>query len=345
MLKASLSSKVCSWSVCTMLRANTKTALVSDEKYAVRVITRNASSEEAQHLKLLPSVSIFEGDPYHEATLRKAFEGVDLVFANTNGFAIGEKSEVYWGIRLYELAREFKVKHFLWAGLEYATKLGNFDPKYKTGHLDGKARVSEYLSAQSTAPMAWSVLTSCLYIEGLSEVLRPFPDPTDPDAVIFKVPLGDARCPLIYLPDYGRYARWIFDTPGRSNGLNLHVATEDITWKDLAIAFTEVTGKKATYQDVTLDEYFNLGLFPDPEAKIGQSAMGDDPTLVTYRENFSGFWNTWKDELTKRDYKLLDEILPGRVKSVKEWMVKTGYNGKPISVLKDYRDGATGPKK
>jgi hypothetical protein len=120
----------------------------------------------------------------------------------------------------------------------------------------------------------------------------------------------------------------------------LHVAIEDIAWKDLATAFTEVTGKKARYKDVTLEEYFNLGIFPNPEAKIGQQAVGDDSTLFTVRENFSGFWNTWKDELTKRDYKLLDEILPNRVKSVKEWMVKTGYTGKPASVLKDYRDGA-----
>ena len=42
----------------------------------------------------------------------------------------------------------------------------------------------------------------------------------------------------------------------------------------------------------------------------------------------------------KRDYKLLDEILPGTVRSVKEWMVKTGFTGAPASVLKDYHDGA-----
>ena len=188
--------------------------------------------------------------------------------------------------------------------------------------------------------MAWSVLTSCLYIEGLSEILRPFPHPNDPSTMVFAVPLGDARCPLIYLEDYGAYARWLFDTPERSNGLELHVATEDIAWKDLAVAFTEVTGVKAVYKDVTLDEYFSLGIFPQPDAKIGHSADRNDPTLFTARENFSGFWNTWKDELTKRDYALLDEILPTRVKSVKEWMLKVGYTGQAASVLKDYRDGS-----
>jgi hypothetical protein len=39
-----------------------------------------------------------------------------------------------------------------------------------------------------------------------------------------------------------------------------------------------------------------------------------------------------------RDYELLDEILPSRVRSVGEWMKLTGYNGLRGSVLKDYSD-------
>jgi hypothetical protein len=42
--------------------------------------------------------------------------------------------------------------------------LGTFYPKYGTGHLDGKGKVVEYISAQPTDPMKWSILTSCLYL-------------------------------------------------------------------------------------------------------------------------------------------------------------------------------------
>lgn len=76
-------------------------------------MTRNASSPESQELASHPNITLFEGNSYYEPDLRKAFEGVTHVFANTNGFAIGEKAEIYWGIRLYELAREFGVEHFL----------------------------------------------------------------------------------------------------------------------------------------------------------------------------------------------------------------------------------------
>ncbi|KAL4889743.1 hypothetical protein BDV59DRAFT_195425 [Aspergillus ambiguus] len=312
-------------------------ALATGSNYDIRVITRNASSKDARALASLPGVSIFEGNTYDENTLRHAFKDINCVFANTNGFAIGEKAEIYWGIRLYELAREFKVEHFVYAGLEYGSKLSNFDNKYRCGHLDGKGKVVDFISAQPTSPMAWSVLTSCMYMESLSEFLRPFPDPENPGVMVFAAPLGEGKCPLIYLEDYGAYARWIFDNPAQSNGLELHVATEDISWKDLASVFSEVTGQKAMYKDVSLDEYFKLGIL-DPEMIIGHSADPNDSTLLTYRKNFSGFWNTWKDNLTSRDYQLLDKILPTRVKSVKEWMVKTNYSGHPAPLLKDYRD-------
>ncbi|KFY50637.1 hypothetical protein V495_00142 [Pseudogymnoascus sp. VKM F-4514 (FW-929)] len=106
----------------------------------------------------------------------------------------------------------------------------------------------------------------------------------------------------------GDYARWMLDTPGRSSGLEPHVATEGIAWKDLAAASIAVMGLESVYKDVTLDEYFKFGLFPNSEAKIRHSVNHDDPTLFTVRENYSGFWYTWKGELTKSDYKLLDEI-------------------------------------
>ena len=122
--------------------------------------------------------------------------------------------------------------------------------------------------------------------------------------------------------------------------MNLAVSTEDVGWEYLARTFTEVTGKKAVYKDITLDELFASGLFPFPDGKVGHSIGYEDPTLQTYRENFSGFWNSWKANLVKTDYALLNEILPTRVKTLGEWMRLAGYSGEKSSVLKDYRDNA-----
>jgi hypothetical protein len=304
------------------------------------VLTRSAASAAAVELAALPGVTIIEGNAHDEATLYRVFTGVDYAWVNTNGFAIGEKNEIYWGIRMFEIARGCNVSHFQWASLPYVSKFGNFDPKYRTGHLDGKGKVAEFISAQPTSPMKWSVLTSCMYMETLSELLAPYPSPDDPDVMVFAAPLGKGQPPLIHLADLARYARWLFDNPERSNGVNLMVATENVGWEYLAKTFTEVTGKKAVYKDITLDELFASPVFPSPDGKVGHSVSHEDPTLQTYRQNFSGFWNSWKADLVKTDYALLDEILPTRVKTLAEWMRLTGYTGERSSVLKDYRDNA-----
>jgi hypothetical protein len=44
--------------------------------------------------------------------------------------------------------------------------------------------------------------------------------------------------------------------------------------------------------------------------------------------------------LLKKDYALLDKILPDRVKSLEEWMRKAEYTGESKSVLKDQTERA-----
>lgn len=241
---------------------------------------------------------------------------------------------------MFEIAAESGAKHFVWANLDSSYKLSGWKPEFRTGHFDGKNKVADWMSAQGTAgPMKWSVLTSCMYLEMFSELLAPFPEVVDGEkGYVFKAPVGSGTPPMIYLEDLGRYAKWLFEHPERANGMNLKIATAQVGWEDVAKSFTDVTGKKARFEDITLDNYFNLPIFPKPDAKVGHSADHDDSTLQTYRQNFSGFWNTWKAGVLTRDYDLLDEILPTRVKSVGDWMRVTGYTGERGSVLKDYRD-------
>jgi hypothetical protein len=181
-----------------------------------------------------------------------------------------------------------------------------------------------------------------MYTEILSELLAPVKevDANGETEYVFKAPVGSGSPPMIYLEDLGKYARWIIDNPDSSSGMNLKIATDHVGFADLAKTFTEVTGKKARFQDVTLEEYFASGVMRAPDAKVGHSVSHDDTTLQTYRQNFSGFWNTWKENVVVRDMKILDDILPDRVKSIEEWMKLSGYTGERESVLKDYADGS-----
>jgi hypothetical protein len=309
----------------------------------VKVLTRSPTSPSVLALSALPNITIIPGDGYNEATLHSAFQNIDIAFVNLNGFAIGEKAELYWGIRIFEIAREKGVKHFIWASLDSSYKISGYQPRFRTGHFDGKAKVADWISAQGKeGPMKWSILTSCMYLETFSEMLAPSHEIIDGEEImVFKAPVGSGTPPMIYLNDLGKYARWLVENSERSNGLNLRVATANVGWEEVARSFTEVTGNKAVFRDISLEEYFASGVFGNADRKVGHSVGHEDDTLQTYRENFSGFWNTWKEDVLKKsekDYQLLDEILPERVRSVGEWMKLTGYTGQRSNVLKDYAD-------
>ncbi len=52
------------------------------------------------------------------------------------------------------------------------------------------------------------------------------------------------------------YVKWLFDNPERANGMDLEVAIDHLTYHDIAAAFEKVTGHKAQFINISLDEYF-----------------------------------------------------------------------------------------
>ena len=109
-------------------------ALVADKKYSVRALSRDATSRRAKALLALGNVEIVEGTFADEATLREGFRGCDGAYINIDGFNTGEKTEMFWAIRSYEIAIEEGVKFFVYGNLDYALKKAGYDSKFRAGH-------------------------------------------------------------------------------------------------------------------------------------------------------------------------------------------------------------------
>jgi hypothetical protein len=208
------------------------------------------------------------------------FVGAYGAYVNTDGFTIGEKMEMYWGFRIFEIAAEHGVKHYVWGNLDYLTKKGGYNPKYRCGHYDGKGRIAEWLLAQQkdNPSIVISILTSGPYMEMLYEGMLN-PKKREDGVFEFAAPLGPSglfntslclfttyfnlivylgAVPVIVLSDLGYYARWIFDHPEESAGLDLEIATEHLQWQKLVDAFIKVTGKKAEYKDMPAKEFMEV---------------------------------------------------------------------------------------
>jgi hypothetical protein len=81
-----------------------------------------------------------------------------------------------------------------------------------------------------------------------------------------------------------------------------------------------VTGRPARYIDTSLEDYWSGPLKMVAELPAGYNADRSDKSTMSFRDNFTGFWNLWKHEIIDREYPLLDEIHPNRIKSVEEWL-------------------------
>lgn len=88
---------------------------------------------------------------------------------NTDGFTLGEKNEMFYGIRAYEIARYHKVQHYVYASTDYALKDTDWNEEYHWGHNDAKGRVGEFILAQGQEGITSSLLVTGPYMNMLMQ--------------------------------------------------------------------------------------------------------------------------------------------------------------------------------
>lgn len=153
------------------------------------------------------------------------------------------------------------------------------------------------------------------------------------DVLTWRVPLtAQGAIPHIALDDCGYYVKWLFEHPQEADGLDLEVAVEHVHYADLARAFENVTGHKARFIDTDWDTYWKEGsLAPGANRPAGLHASLEDPATMTIKQNFTAWWNLWRESghnkgIIQRDYALLDRIFPGRVKTAEEYLRRQDKN-------------------
>jgi hypothetical protein len=114
---------------------------------------------------------LVEGSQDNQKDLHDAFRDVYGAWVNTDGFTLGEKNELFYGIRAYEIASHEGVKHYIYACGDYALKSANWDERYHWGHNDSKGRIGEFILAQGQKAMKSSLLTTGPYMDMLFDGL------------------------------------------------------------------------------------------------------------------------------------------------------------------------------
>ncbi|KIK55539.1 hypothetical protein GYMLUDRAFT_175551 [Collybiopsis luxurians FD-317 M1] len=281
----------------------------SPSPYSVRALTRDPNNE---HARLLASwgVELFKGQIEDAKSIAAALEGCHGVFVNIDTFSVGTQTEIYTGIKLFEQAHRAGIKHFIWSGLDYASKLGGFDPKYDQAvHYHAKAIVGQYLQLQPSSPsgdsLTWSILSTGPYLENLrGPLLGPLPEKEN-GAVVWSLPLGDGRFPAISVEDIGWWARYMFDHRAETSGQELKVASEMMNIDQLVETFTRVTGIPAIYKRISIEEH----LAKNP-ARCSKPVVKAQPNGYTIGEAYRGLYGIWGGGLLTRDMEWIRRTHP-----------------------------------
>ena len=205
-------------------------ALLKRDRFAVRVLTRNPDSDQAQALAAR-GVEIVKGDLNAPETLAGLFDGAHGAFVVTNFWdpATGN-SEYEQGKAAVAAAKKAGVDHFVWSTLPNSEAIS--EGKLAVHHFSGKARVDPEVTAAGFAHHTF--IEAPMYFQNFLGMLGP--TPLEGGAKGWAVPMDPSK-KCIHVGDVfevGNFVAAALEDPERfGQGQHLSVASELTSWDDM----------------------------------------------------------------------------------------------------------------
>lgn len=231
--------------------------LISQGK-KVRILTRNPASEPARKMAAL-SAEVVQGDMAWPETLPPALENVTAVFSVSYADPADPSVEMNNARNLVNAAREAgatQVVHTSAAGTNVFPKWERFADI--SWYLDHKYAVEELF--RNGGFRYWTVLHPCWFMENFMPPLSGLMAPQLKAGKLYGTVPPDARMKMNSGEDTACLAALAFEDPEKFNGRELNVASDELSWAEVAAILSEVTGKKVTYQQVSRQEAVEAGM-------------------------------------------------------------------------------------
>jgi uncharacterized protein YbjT (DUF2867 family) len=230
-------------------------SLLSAGQFAVRILTRNASSPKAAELQQA-GAEVVEGDMDNKDSLIKAMQGCYGVFGVTNFWEHYEK-EYQQGKNLIEAVKESNISHFVLHTLPDYKALSQ--GKYAVPHCDIKAELERYCRQLG---LKATFVQIAFYYENFLNFF-PLQDAGN-GTWTFGFPQGDTPLAMAAAEDMGPVVRMIFEHPEAYMNRVVGVVGAHDTCTAYAETMSRVLGKNIAYRYIPRDEYVTYG-FPGAE--------------------------------------------------------------------------------
>ena len=229
--------------------------LSKTNKYLIRAITRDPTSQKALALSQLPNVQVVKGDLLDPDSLKECFKDAYGIFGNTTPTKglrpLVREYEIAQGRNLINVIKEIStkgvLKHFVFSSICKSKDPLKNEPA--PGHFSSKWDIENYLLKNQLKQIS-TILRPASYFEnfdgdlpGLKITERKFPGVVNPNKV----------WQTIAVKDVGTWTTAVFSNPKRFLGKSLNLAGEEMTGNDMAKLLEKVKGTgspKITYSMV-----------------------------------------------------------------------------------------------
>ena len=240
-------------------------ALLSDNAFAVRAVTRNPDSAKAQALAAL-GAEVVRAGLEDQDSLFKAFDGAHGAYLVTPFWEHRSPERELAEVRnLIAAAQSAQLQHVVWSTLEDTREA--IDPGdermpfigdgYRVPHFDVKGASADTLFAASGLPTTYLLMS--FYWDQLLGDLKPQRD--DDGTLALHLPVGDAPIAGVSTDDIGRLVRNILRRPADTIGTTVPAVSDTLTGAQMADAFSTVLGETVAYRPMTPAQFRGFG-FP-----------------------------------------------------------------------------------
>ena len=224
--------------------------LCRSNKYQIRAITRNPKAAKALEIASLHNVEVVKGDLLDPLSLKKAFEGVEVIFGNTTptkGWKLFRGSivrsyEIEQGLNLVnEVKFAYKkgtLNHFIFSSISKAKNPLKNDPA--PSHFTSKWDIEEYIRKSGLRKIT-TVLRPVSYFENFENKLPGY----SISKKIFPGIVGeDIKWQIIAVEDIGKWVRGILSKSDEFKNKAINIASEELTGKEMATTLQRLTYKE-----------------------------------------------------------------------------------------------------
>lgn len=264
------------------------------EGHCVRAFTRKPDSPAAKELERL-GVELAMGNFDDLASIKRAAEGVDAVFAMATPFEVGIEMETRQGITLVDAVKAAGVEHLIYSSV------ASGDQNTGIPHFDSKYKIEQHIQSFE---IPYTIIGPVYFFEN---TFAPWSGLDIKEGTLAQpMPVG-RKLQQVALDDIAGFANLVLENREQFLGKRIDIASDELTFPRLAEILSTVLSREIQYMPFPVD---NLREQNADFATMYEwfDRVGYSVDIETLRRDYPEVgWHTFEEWAKTQNWKALEQ--------------------------------------